>query len=280
MSDFFGMYAHLTDEQWLDVLKKSIGSRQFDGMLFPDFPSEDIQVQFVGSSYEHALTEASAFYRIQKSYSAALAMPINPDSRVLDFGVGWGRFIRIIAKDIKSTGIYGVDVDKGMIDFCKMSNLPGIYNEISARGGLDFQDGYFSHIISYSVFTHLPEDIQHHWLSEIARVCASGAVFCCTVEPPRFLKFITESKVESQSEWHRYVKQALAKIGGYEEILSETGFLYIPTGGGGVRTSDVYGDTVIAEKYVKSHWSKHFKIIDYIDDPSRFWEAVVVLQKY
>ena len=61
----------------------------------PPLPSRAIQEQFVGSSLRPAFEEAYVFYKTFVSYAAALAMPFDaPDARFLDFGCGWGRFLR------------------------------------------------------------------------------------------------------------------------------------------------------------------------------------------
>ena len=48
----------LSEEEWAAILKKSIHQNSLGGMVFPRFPSDQIQRQFVGSSNESALDEA------------------------------------------------------------------------------------------------------------------------------------------------------------------------------------------------------------------------------
>ena len=59
---------------------------------------EEIQQQFVGASYEHALYEAYLFYRLVKTYAHNLSVPLNKERKILDFGCGWGRIIRFFSK--------------------------------------------------------------------------------------------------------------------------------------------------------------------------------------
>lgn len=56
-------------------------------------------------------------------------------------------------------------------------------------------------------------------------------------------------------------------------------FIYIPTGGGDYRSSDVYGEAVVSADYVKQSWKGLFDVIDYIDDADRFWQAVLIAQR-
>jgi len=43
------------DTIWLDLLKRSIHERVIDGVEYPSFPSNALQVRFTGRSYEHVL---------------------------------------------------------------------------------------------------------------------------------------------------------------------------------------------------------------------------------
>jgi hypothetical protein len=90
----------LDDQQWLDLLIRSIQEREIDGVLFPGFPDETVQRNFVGSANEPTLREAFNFYRLVKTHAAANGMPIDGDRGFLDFGMGWERFLRFFWKDV------------------------------------------------------------------------------------------------------------------------------------------------------------------------------------
>ena len=58
---------------------------------------------------------------------------------------------------------------------------------------------------------------------------------------------------------------------GLKERLRTEGFVFISDG-----VAKTYGDCVMTPDYVRAHWGKQFEIVDYLDDPKRFWQAVVV----
>src|SRR5579862_4979144 len=189
MDDSAHLRQSMTDEQWYDALKKSIVDQNVAGIKFPEFPSKEIQDRFVGSSFDSALYEGFNFYSLVKSCASELGAPISNNSVLLDFGMGWGRYVRFFWKDLYDHNIYGVDVHPDMVKICQDTRVPGSYFQIEHAGILPFPADTFDIMIAYSVFTHLPEELHLHWLTELWRVAKSGCLFVLTVEPPRFIDF-------------------------------------------------------------------------------------------
>ncbi len=67
------------------------------------------------------MRECFPFYQLTKRlYRGDLA-----DERVLDFGVGWGRLIRLFAHDVPANQLFGVDVDADILEVCAQTGVPG-----------------------------------------------------------------------------------------------------------------------------------------------------------
>jgi SAM-dependent methyltransferase len=177
---------HCSDVEWLAILRRSVTEEVIQGVKFPRFPDTTLQSNWVGSANESALQEAYDFYSLLKDRSTKLNSPVTEDSRVLDFGCGWGRFLRFFWKDVNVANLHGVDVVPDIIEVCRNTGVPGTFYQLEANGRLPFPDGYFSHVLAYSVFTHLPETVHLRWLAEIARVMQPQATFCLTLQPRRF----------------------------------------------------------------------------------------------
>lgn len=271
----------ISDEKWFDMLLKSIESRVVDGIKFPGFPDDSVQSQFVGSSNKNALTEGFQFYKLVKGYAQALGMPIEQNSKFLDFGCGWGRYLRFFWKDVDECNLFGVDIDPDILEECRENGVPGQLDRIYPDGNLPFPDNHFSSIIAYSVFTHLPENIHVHWMREIVRVAKHGCVFVLTLESIKFLNFVESLDSENPiSGWHAGLSHFSSDIPSLRKLYDDGKFVYLPTGGGDFRAADVYGDAVVSRKYVEEVWSKDFNIIDYIEDPERFWQTVLIVQRH
>lgn len=267
-----------SNEKWFQMLIKSINNRVVDGVDFPGFPNESIQAQFVGSSNEAALREGFEFYKTVKGYSAALGMPLNNrSSKLLDFGCGWGRYLRFFLNDIAEENLFGCDIDPTILEGCRENGVKGQLDRIFPDGKLPYPDAFFDCVIAYSVFTHLPEHLFNNWIKEIARVSKPGCVFVFTLESVRFLDFIeTIDKKNPPTGWHAGLSHFAGNVPEYRKTYSEGNFVYLPTGGGDFRSADVYGDAVVPRKYFE-RTCQEFNVIDYLDD--RFWQAVLIAQR-
>ena len=267
----------LSDEEWTSLLVKSIDQPVIDGVVFPRFPADQVQSKFVGSANEVALNEAAKFYSHVKDNARALGNPLSDDSTLLDFGCGWGRFLRFFWRDLPADRLIGVDVDPVILSQCRRAGIEAKLKLIEPMGTLDLPDRSVSHIIAYSVFTHLPEQVQTHWLDELARVARPGCVFVCTTEPRRFLDFVAGIPPDPPSPWHAGLRRAAGDIEERKRRFDAGEFVYIPTGGGDFRDSSVYGDAVIPRGYIEKNWTSRFALRSYAEEG--FWQAAVVLQK-
>ena len=259
------------------VMKHAAGG--IDAEL-PDLPSPEIQEQFVGSSLEPAFEEAFAFYSTFEGYAAALAMPMQAEgARFLDFGCGWGRFLRYAMNDFPSERLFATDIDAGIIDVCEVAGIPATFTLVEPMGELPFPDGFFSHVMAYSVFTHLPEKVHLNWSAEIIRVLKPGGVFCGTIETRKFLEFIQNipDTDDFPNDWQRALARYRLQTPSLLKAYDAGQFVYLPTGGGGVRTADVYGEAVISPAYIERNW--HGVSLRAVLD-ERFWQTVIIVQKH
>jgi SAM-dependent methyltransferase len=113
---------------------------------------------------------------------------------VFDFGCGCGRIARqLLAQDPKPKHYVGVDIHKGMIEWCQSNLSPydssfrfyhhdvwnlGLGPENTRRSTTPFPAGTceFSLVIAHSIFTHLYKDQTKFYLGEIARILTENGV--------------------------------------------------------------------------------------------------------
>lgn len=267
-------------DDWIVRLKRSVGERVQDARLFPDFPSAEIQRQFVGSAYEDALDEAGRFYRFAQESMNDRAYKRSGGKGYLDFGCGWGRIGRFFLRDFQSRDMVGVDIDPDMVAFCAGANLPGSFEAIANGQPLPFADGSFRLITAYSVFTHLPPHLFRAWLAELMRVLAPGGLLVFTVEPPRFLDFLEATDADSPNAWLAALAVYKDRLPQLRADLAQEGIAYLPSGGGAYRDPDVFGETAVSAKFVAKEAAPHGgEVVRYVDDPEQFWQAAVVIRK-
>ena len=267
---------NLSDEKWLDTLIESVSTRVINGIEFPGFPPQELQTKFVGSADEHTLREAFTFYKLVKESARKFDNPLRPEGHFLDFGCGWGRFLRFFWKDIDEENLFGCDVDQMIVDTCHSLNIPGQIDLIDPLGTLPYPDSYFDTIISYSVFTHLPEKIHLRWMRELARVARPSCVFCLTIEPRRFMDFIEKIPADTNVGWLKGLSRHKPRLTEYYQSYETGNLVFMPTNKG---VEETYGDTVVPFSYIEREWGPYFEIRTYIDDPQKFWQAAVVVQR-
>ena len=268
-----------TADDWHRLLQRSIREPVVDGVEMPRFPHGSVQRGFVGSADENTLHEAWNFWRYVKDVCAELGRPIDKSTRFLDFGSAWGRYTRFFWYDIAPGNLHGVDIDPEIVATCRYLGVPGDFRVIDPKGRLPYEDGSFDLVIAYSVFTHLPERVATHWMTELSRVTSEGGVIVYTVEPRRFLTFIETLDPQSPNMWHALMATFKERIPGLLKDFDEGRYCYIPTSGGAYRDADVYGDAAISRQYIETSWADLFRLVSYLDDPARFWQAVVAAQK-
>ena len=124
-------------------------------------------------------------------------LPVNVYKSVFDFGCGCGRIARqLIQQRVPPVHYVGVDLHKGMIEWCKQNLQPNrsgfeffhhdVYNAgLNPKGvqttlGFPVEDGSISLFIAWSVFTHVVQSAAEYYLKELARVLRLDGVACTT----------------------------------------------------------------------------------------------------
>jgi SAM-dependent methyltransferase len=274
-------FGPLSDARWLKVLLRSINAPEIGGIRLPGFPPPEMQSSTVGSAYKSTLREAHNFYVFVKAACARHATAIHAGTQVLDFGVSWGRILRFFLKDVDPQSLHGVDVSSVFLEAARNTGVPGHLHQIEPLGRLPYADRELDLAYAYSVFTHLPEHVQDHWLAEIARTLRPGSLLVATVEPPRFLDYFAhiDSQDKSLHPWHAAMARKIQADPGLKARLDAGGFIYLPSTDGSDGAGETYGDCVMTPEYVRRHWGQWFDVVEYVDDPKRFWQAVVVARR-
>lgn len=271
----------MSDSEWFEVLLKSLDRSVVDGIEMAGFPPEELQRQFVGMSGPQALNEAFNFYSEIKRYAGKLAQKLGRDSRILDFGCGWGRIIRFFLKDVTADNLYGIDVDSEMTDLCIKTVGHGNYSAIKPMPPLEFSEGSFDIIYAYSVFSHLAESVQIQWIEEFSRILKPGGILVATTQARSFIELCRTLRNQSNSSnnWHHALAHSFVDTEAAFADYDNGKFLYSATGGGGPRDASFYGEAVIPQKYIEREWTKYLDFCDFTYDPAIIPQSLIVMQK-
>ena len=277
--DIYREYKNAPNELWEKTLCLTTQQPVINGVSFPGFPDPQIQIGMVGSANINSLGEAILLHREVHSYAKKIGFEFNAKTKALDFGCGFGRMLRFFMKDIAPGNLVGTDVDPSFIQLCN-DTFSGVRFDVNAPyPPLDYPDASFDFIYAYSVFTHLSEEAHLQWLKELRRIARPGALIFFTLRQINFLKQCQH--LRSKTNASAYDQRLAANFGDLEEmmrryILGEC--IYFSVGGGGVRTGDFYGDTVLPPRYIYKNWAKYFTIVEIVDERKRMPQAFIVLQ--
>ena len=156
-------------------------------------------------------------------------MPLDA-ARVLDFGCGWGRLTRMLARDVAPGRLFGCDPAQGILDTCLADRVPARFARSEfLPDRVPFAER-FDLAFAFSVFTHLSEPAAERALDALHAALVPGGILVVTVRPPSYLA--------GPRDGYRFVPHP-----------ADPGH---PQWGGGEMT---YGEAVIPLAYVRERWS-------------------------
>jgi SAM-dependent methyltransferase len=217
-------------------------TQEYDGWphiraLLPDVPPRTLQEQWNGASGGALAAQGAAFYRrLCDRYARHGALPL-ADARVLDFGCGWGRLTRMLARDVAPGALFACDPAQQILDTCRADGVPArLARSDFVPDRLPF-DGPFDLAFAFSVFTHLSEPAHRRCLDALHGALAPGGILAVTVRPPAYLP--------GSAAPYTFVPHAADPSH--------------PQYGGGEMH---YGEAVVTLPYVRERWSDRFALLD------------------
>ncbi len=209
----------------------------------------------VGESIDSALfvSVGEGCARLIEEQLQAMEYPIRPGMRILDFGCGCGRVVRVLMRRAPSAAFYGVDVDAEAIRWCLDHLAGGHFQANAPNPPLSYPSAYFDIICCISVFTHLDAEMQDAWLRELKRVLRPRGVLIFTV----------------------YSAVATTILDGHERnILRESGSLtHHSTKLKGI-VPDWYHTTWHSERYIVERVSRWFSDVQFCELPDSAQDIV------
>jgi SAM-dependent methyltransferase len=121
--------------------------------------------------------------------------PLEELRSILDFGCGCGRVTRNWV-GLNGTRVAGSDTSERAVEWCRR-NLPfGSFETNGLEPPVAFEDASFELVYALSVFTHLPEELQHRWIADLDRVLSPGGHLLLSTHGEYYLPRLTPSERE------------------------------------------------------------------------------------
>ncbi|CAI9121128.1 class I SAM-dependent methyltransferase [Brytella acorum] len=283
-SAVFDTFKNRSDEDWLSILVSSLQIPEIDGAHMPRFPPDDLQREIHGHSGEVSLHEAHVFYREIKAYCSYVGRPVMPETRVLDFGCGWGRVTRLFMKDVRPDNLFGVDSTSRFLIEARRCNPALNFLSCQLVPPLLMGDGTFDLITSWSVFSHLDEFLAGHWIREFHRLLRPGGIAILTTQSRRFIGFCAEMRARRASGmrlehgWYEACADSFTDEA-HANSRYEAGMFLHAASVQAPHPQAHYGEAIIPRNYVVKQWGSLFRLVEFLDNPVRLPQVMIVLQK-
>jgi SAM-dependent methyltransferase len=263
----YALFRELDDDLWALLLTQQYDAYPQIRALLPTMPEAGLQQVWNGRSGVALAAQSKPFYaKLRGRYQRHGARPLT-EAAVLDFGCGWGRLTRYLARDVASGNLYGCDPVEAILDVCRTSRVPATLARSEFRPERVPFDRSFDLAFAFSVFTHLSETAHEHCLRALHGALEPGGILIATIRPPSYL--------HSCPALH-----PLRDTLGADEAaaLAAARYLFVPHAAspvhpqyGGEGEMD-YGETVITLAYVRERWGEHFELLEVdllLEDPEQ-----------
>lgn len=257
--------------EWLDHLCRSLDDaslRSPHGDALPRFPPIELQVGTTGLGGAATLMPAAGFYADVVDTADRLGTPLRPDSRIVDFGSGWGRITRFFLRDTRMENITGLDVDSYFVDVSNQTFASPRFQICNSLPPTSLAADSVDLVTAFSVFSHLSESACRQWIDEFARVLKPGGLFAFTTRNEWFLDLCVQlGRHDDLSGHQQALTQLFSDWDAAKSHFRAGGFLHSATGGGGVRDSSYYGESFIPRSYIERHYSRDFELVFASESP-------------
>ncbi len=203
--------------------------------FLPSMPSKDVQLHWTGAYGEGLQAQSVAFVRSLVFGFTDLSGESLKKAKILDFGCGWGRLIRLLYKYTSYQNIYGVDPWEGPIKECRDHGIKAhLALSDSVPHSLPFACA-FDLIFAFSVFTHLSEKTMRVALGTLRNYISANGVLAITIRPVEYWRY------------HKNGAMASQMVRAHEE----KGFAFAASASAPIDGDVTFGDTSISIEYLK-----------------------------
>ena len=274
--DLFSALSSLDDAQWRRVILQSAARGVYGGYALPAVPPFEFQRRFnVATDSVSNLAIGHQAYRAIVDALRDLERPLGSESRILDFGCGWGRVARFFLHDVRGENLFGIDIYPPAIESCRQSFTSGTFRVNDRRPPSGFEADAFDLVYAVSVFSHLPEPLHLCWLEEIARVLRPGGVLVATTLDRSFIERSVQVRQSGKAvlTWEKAAAVSFDDPQRALDAFDAGDYVFSPM------PAEGYGLAVIPDSYVRRHWTRWLNYERFVDDRRLFRQVVIVMTK-
>lgn len=211
--------------------------------MIPEMPSEEVQKSWTGASGDRLLKQTLAFVNSAAlNYENFTGETLN-DKRILDYGCGWGRIIRLMYKYTSPQNIYGCDPWEKSIELCHLHSVKGnlsVCDYVPTKPV--YSKDFFDLIYAFSVFTHLSEKTHYAVLKILHHSLRKKGILAITIRPIEYWDVPNQHRKPTD-------------LVGLKDAHNQKGFAFFPHNREKIDGDVTFGDTSISLDYICNNWS-------------------------
>ena len=236
-------------------------------------PTKEFQTNVVGVSFQDAYDQAARFLNYIDSKT-----PLKENNRILDYGCGWGRMLKLLrmTPGFSAIELHGCDVNVYALEVVRKT-IPHVYvAKCEPWPPTIYRDGSFSLIYAFSVFSHLREDAHIAWAKELARLTRPGGHAAITVQGAAYMKMCADFRSGATPRTHAWHEDMAASPFGTPEAAARYAageFLSFESLSPQIDKS--YGEALVPRSYLESTWGAlGFDLIDWDETHGQNWAVL------
>jgi SAM-dependent methyltransferase len=242
----------------------------------PKLVAEAVQRKLHGTSGVGAIRGALAFRRTVLRECGSIA----PEAKLLDFGCGWGRHIRVFLKEFEPHNIYGVDIDPHNLETCR-TLLPDVnFVQCFEHEPLKVKDQSIDLVISFSVFSHINEESAKRWLGELYRIIKPGGRAVLTSWGNNLFEVFDriEKTGKVEYDWEKNIQYSFSDFADVRQRYTRGEFVFGMHGRtGGDLDPKLYGISLMPRQWVERE--SGFRLEKCLDNPKIVPQTTFVLER-
>jgi SAM-dependent methyltransferase len=235
------------------LLVLGLPDSRFPGIsrLLPRMAAVDVQWSWTGSHGYDLFQSTRDFCILLQLHFQRETGRLLQGARILDYGCGYGRILRMLPYFTDINSCYGVDPWDRSIEICREDGVLGrIAQSDYLPETLPFAPEKFDLVYAYSVFTHTSQRATLAALRAIRSRISDRGLLVITVRP------IEVAERDFWKERPTFDKSA------FVDAYRSTGYAYFPTAFRVVDGDDVYGDAAIDPAWFASA-CPYFQLVTY-----------------
>ncbi len=237
--DFGYLFISLPNANWPNLSR-----------VLPQMAADDVQKSWAGECGPRLLLSTAHFMEIVHRHFVEIRHRTISRAKVLDYGCGYGRVIRLLYYFTDPENIFGLDPWDKSIEICQQDRLLGSFQQIDyLPTHLPVPENHFDLICSYSVFSHTSMKVTLQALRTLRRYVAPSGMLVLTTRPTEFWR------IDSYKDRPGFdLERQLAEHRG-------TGYSFLPSGWNLPADGEsIFGDTSIdPDWFVRNfpEWTLH-----------------------